>query len=151
MFLNFGTHSSYPYLFHLREQLHSYLDIFERDQYIIGYIMGLEIIRSIYIEKRNMVYAIEAHWVAHSIPEISSAAIYAPVSRFWLDSRLPMQPEKIENYVGKLIRAEHFFQDHISIILETTDICQSTRELLKELEGVSIDRLCLLRKMLETS
>lgn len=149
MFFEFRASCAYPYLFHLREQLHTYLDVIETHQYLFGGCLGLDSLRSIYREKRDMVQAVEADWLAQPFPQTFPEASYALLKRPWLEAPCTMMTLRKQNHVGRLLRAEHFLQDHILLILEATDARTSTRELMCELEGRSVGRLCLLRRLLK--
>ncbi len=127
----------FPYLFHLREQIHGYLDVFEYNQHKICEYLGMEVARELYREKDALLEDLDICLWHSPIPEIWDDVLFAPLQTPWLVYHSVSNCLTKRGLLQYLMEAEYHFQRCVCDALEFTPAreCSSTAVFYKLLEA----------------
>lgn len=136
---------SFPYLFHLREQLHGYLDVFEYNHNKIGKYLGMEVAKDIYQEKGALLAELDVSLWLSPIPEIWDDVLFEPLQVPWLDIDSVSECLTKRGLLQYLMEAEYHIQRCVCDALDfaPSEECSGTAIFYALLEA-SNNRISLL-------
>ncbi len=136
---------AFPYLFHLREQLHGYLDVFEYNEDKICKYLGIGLASEIFQEKGELLEELDVSLWLSPIPEIWDDVLFEPLQIPWLNADSVSKCLTKRALLQYLMEAEYHIQRCVCDALEFTpaEECSGTLIFYKLLEA-SNNRMSIL-------